>query len=134
MSDRRASVASVRSVRSQESSGRRPSLAFLSKLKMSAKSEPPQQVESQEPVVELSIRNYMAIVMNTDKDVLVEYYTSDVLSVCGIVINSSVSFARSWRQSTNSWGTFIPKNRRESPLRNATCKLCLFQTSIIFRR
>jgi hypothetical protein len=44
------------------------------------KQDPPQQaqVEQQEPVVELHIRDYMAIVMNPDKDVLVEYYTPDV--------------------------------------------------------
>ena len=85
MGDRRGSVASVRSVQNQgNSSGRRPSLAFFSKLKMSTKQDLPQQlqVEQQEPIVELSIRNYMAIVMNPDKDVLVEYYTPDVPLSC----------------------------------------------------
>jgi hypothetical protein len=79
MGDRRSSAASARSVRSQENSGPRPSSGFLSKLKMT-KQDPPQQaqVEQQEPVVELHIRDYMSIVMNPDKDVLVEYYTPDV--------------------------------------------------------
>jgi len=51
---------------------------------MSTKQDLPQQlqVEQQEPIVELSIRNYMAIVMNPDKDVLVEYYTPDVPLSC----------------------------------------------------
>jgi hypothetical protein len=93
MGDRRSSAASARSVPNQENSGPRPPSGFLSKLKMT-KLDPPQpaKVEQQEPVVELHIRDYMAIVMNPDKDVLVEYYTLDVpfSNHCRLIITVSV--------------------------------------------